>query len=98
MFQLENLSFEKNQLFYYTYLFILNNAFLYKNHQLTHIFKPDAIFKINDKVSRTKNPVYMDVLSNGLSISAKKELQSLCCIMGKTMSLRCHILAIMVGD
>ena len=35
----------------------------------------------------------MDVLLNGLSISAKGELQSLCCIMGKTMSLRCHFLA-----
>ena len=29
----------------------------------------------------------MDVLLNGLSISAKKELQSLCCMMRK----RCHI-------
>ena len=28
----------------------------------------------------------MDVLLNGLSISAKEELQSLCCMMGK----RCH--------
>ena len=35
----------------------------------------------------------MDVLLNGLSISAKKELQLLCCMMGKTMSLRCHFLA-----
>ena len=35
----------------------------------------------------------MDVLLNGLSISAKGELQSLCCMMGKTMSLRCHLLA-----
>ena len=36
----------------------------------------------------------MDLLLNGLSISAKKELQSLCCMMGKTMSLRCHFLAV----
>ena len=35
----------------------------------------------------------MDVLLNGLSILAKKELQSLCRMMGKTMSLRCHFLA-----
>ena len=35
----------------------------------------------------------MDVLLNGLSISAKGELQSLCCMMGKTMLLRCHFLA-----
>ena len=40
----------------------------------------------------------MDVLSNGLSISAKKESQLLCCIMGK----RCHFdvtfWLLMVGD
>ena len=40
----------------------------------------------------------MDVLLYGLSISAKKELQSLCCMMGK----RCHIdvtfWLLMVGD
>ena len=35
----------------------------------------------------------MDVTLNGLSISGKKELQSLCCMMGKTMSLRYHFLA-----
>ena len=35
----------------------------------------------------------MDVLLNGLSISAKRELQSLCCMMEKMMSLRCHFLA-----
>ena len=35
----------------------------------------------------------MDVLLNGLSITAEKELQSLCCAMEKTMSLRCHFLA-----
>ena len=35
----------------------------------------------------------MDVLLNGFSISAERELQSLCCMMGKTMSLRCHLLA-----
>ena len=34
-----------------------------------------------------------DVLLNELSISAKEELQSLCCMMGKTMSLRYHFLA-----
>ena len=32
----------------------------------------------------------MDVLLNGLSISAKGELQPPCCKMGKTLSLRCH--------
>ena len=40
----------------------------------------------------------MDVLSNGLSISVKKESQLLCCIMGK----RCHFdvtfWLLMVGD
>ena len=36
----------------------------------------------------------MDVLFNGLSISAKGELQSLCRMMEKTMSLRCHLLAV----
>ena len=36
---------------------------------------------------------YKMVLLNGLSISAKGELQSLCCMMGKTMSLWCHFLA-----
>ena len=35
----------------------------------------------------------MDVLLNGLSTSAEGELQSVCCMMGKTMSLRCHFLA-----
>ena len=35
----------------------------------------------------------MDVLLNGLCLSAKIELQSLCCMMGKMMSLRCHFLA-----
>ena len=35
----------------------------------------------------------MDVLLNGLSTSAKGELQSLCCMIGKIMSLRCHLLA-----
>ena len=34
----------------------------------------------------------MDVLLNGLSISVKGELQSLCCMIEKTMSLRCHLL------
>ena len=37
--------------------------------------------------------ITMDVLLNGLSISAKKELQSLCCMMEKTISLRCLFLA-----
>ena len=35
----------------------------------------------------------MDALLNGLSISAKGELQSQCCMMGKTMLLRCQLLA-----
>ena len=35
----------------------------------------------------------MDVLLNGLSLSAEGELQSLCCLMGKTMSLQCHLFA-----
>ena len=43
-------------------------------------FMPDRIFS-------------MDVLLNGFSISAKAELQSLYCMMGKTRSLRCHLLA-----
>ena len=30
---------------------------------------------------------------NGNSISAKKESRSLCCMMGKTMSRGCHLLA-----
>ena len=35
----------------------------------------------------------MDVLLNRLIIFAKGELQSLCCMMGKTMSPRWHLLA-----
>ena len=35
----------------------------------------------------------MDILLNGHRISAKGELQSLCCMMGKTMLPRCHFLA-----
>ena len=35
----------------------------------------------------------MDALLNRLSISAEGELQPLCCMMGKTMSLRSHLLA-----
>ena len=35
----------------------------------------------------------MDVLLNGPNISAERELHSLRCMMGKTMSLQCHILA-----
>ena len=35
----------------------------------------------------------MDVLLNELSVLAKGELQLLCCMMGKTMSLRCDFLA-----
>ena len=35
----------------------------------------------------------MDVLLNEFNISAKGELQSLSCMMGKMMSLRCHLLA-----
>ena len=35
----------------------------------------------------------MGVLFTGLNISAKKELQSLCCMMGKTMSFRYRFLA-----
>ena len=50
----------------------------------------------NEESSSIKNTLYImaiDVLLNGLSISDKGELQSLCCMMGKTMSLRCHLLA-----
>ena len=36
--------------------------------------------------------VTMDVLLNTLSIFVKEKLQSLYCMMGKTMSLRCHLL------
>ena len=36
----------------------------------------------------------MDVLLKELSISAKGELTSLCCMMGKAMSLRCYFLAV----
>ena len=35
----------------------------------------------------------LDVLLNGLSIPAKGVLQSLCCMMYKTMPLRCQFLA-----
>ena len=42
----------------------------------------------------SQNGKITDVLLNGLSISAKEELQSLCCMIGKTMSLRCHFLAV----
>ena len=37
--------------------------------------------------SLSKNSFIMDVLFNGLGISAKTELESLCCMTGKTMSL-----------
>ena len=36
---------------------------------------------------RLNSGMTMDVLLNGLSISAKKELESLCYMMGKTMSI-----------
>ena len=32
------------------------------------------------------------IIINGLSISAKREIQSRCSMIGKTMSLRCHFL------
>ena len=40
----------------------------------------------------------MDVLSNGLSISAKKDSQLLCCIMGKRCHLDVTFWLLMVGD
>ena len=43
---------------------------------------PSPLFNIYTNKLNT-----MDVLLNGLSISARGELQSLCCMMGKTMSL-----------
>ena len=55
---------------------------------------------LNEERAITKTPKYqcivkhMDVILNGLSISAKGELQSLCCMMGKTISHRCHFLAV----
>ena len=40
----------------------------------------------------------MDVLLNGHPISAKEELQLLCCIMGKTMSADVTFWLLMIGD
>ena len=40
----------------------------------------------------------MDVLLNGHSISAKGELQSLCCMMGKIMSPDVTFRRLMVGN
>ena len=42
---------------------------------------------------KVKIHITLDALLNGLSIPAKGELQSLCCMMGKTMSLRYQFLA-----
>ena len=47
-----------------------------------------------DKLNCSNYDAPIDVLLNGLSLSAKGELQSLCCMMGKMMSLRCHFLAV----
>ena len=48
-----------------------------------------------EKRNKTKKMSYNHgLILNGLSISAKRELQSLCCMMGKRMSLRCHFLAV----
>ena len=44
-------------------------------------------FKLSQTYSLT-----MDVLLNEPSILAKRELQSLCCMMEKTMSLQYHLL------
>ena len=52
----------------------------------------EGIF-VSNKADDYTNGINMDVLLNGLSISAKGKLQSLCCMMGKTMSFRCHLLA-----
>ena len=41
---------------------------------------------------------YMDVLLNGHNISVKGELQSLCSMMGKTMSPDVTFRLLMVGD
>ena len=54
------------------------------------LFKYRNFFLCHNPVSRGFT---MGVLLNGLNISAEGELQSLCCMMGKTMSLRCHFLA-----
>ena len=40
----------------------------------------------------------MDVLFNGLSISAKKEIQSRCCMMGKRYHFDVTFWLLMVGD
>ena len=55
-------------------------------HCYKHIFVNSMTFPL----SHIKT---MDVSLNGLSISAKIELQSLCCMMGKMMSPQYHILA-----
>ena len=41
---------------------------------------------------------FMDVILNGLSTSAEEELQSLCCMMGKTISLDVASWLLMFGD
>ena len=59
--------------------------------------KNDGFNSINDSFwtpfLKRLSILIMDILLNGLSTSAKRELLSLCCIMGKTMPLRCHFLA-----
>ena len=62
------------------------------------ITEHDAKSKRNNIRTKTvtntkKQQIVMDGLLNVLGISAKKEIKSRCCMMGKTMSLRCHFLA-----
>ena len=49
-----------------------------------------ALVDSNQSSSELHNSI--DVLLNGQRISPKEELQPMCCIMGKTMSFRCHLL------
>ena len=88
-------SLKKKKNLYFDIFFLLNRE---KNHLCWKMPPKNFIFH-TQKASRKllilgkRRVKTMDVLLNALSISAKKELHSLCCMMGKTMSLRCHFLA-----
>ena len=62
------------------------------NDFLHHCGKKNNIVPLGLQACYRQNRT-MDVLLYGHSISAKGELQLLRCLMGKTMSYRCHLLA-----
>ena len=74
---------------------MVNNIFLiaFSKKDVIGCGHLNVSYHYNGFSSRLFASKIMDVLLNGLSISAKRELQSLCCMMGNMMSLRCHFLA-----